>query len=828
MIIHLHPCLKHRTQPVATGLRVETRRVLRKGVISLSTGALKRNRMPQNHYVMAAALALVAAAAPVQAADEILIAANGWTVSGTPAEGRLIIAKNGLGTLMRNVRLGLRGAPAFHQWTAERIEDNRLRIKTDQPRTGWMLQLAPDGLIVSCTSSSGLLEAEVPAPPDRTVARTIDPQGVPVDWIGTPEVFTDYGGAITRNRSYLPRQNPEVIYFALGQVSGSTLHSLFDRPSDTAIDFSSDTVLSRSTNDPDVLALTMPVPGNSIVRITPQYFTRALGLPYYAPFDDHVFKRAPIVWSSWPSYYDAVREEDMVTNTDWLAANLKPYGFQFVQLDDGYDRDAEGRHYWIENWDRHKFPHGPQWLTSYIKSKGLRAGIWLVPCAYAGALQEHPEWYLRFKRDGNIVKDYQTPALDPTNPQALEQVRKIMATLDDWGFDYYKFDGEHALPRYIPGIDRGKLFDPTVDPLANYRARVRMIRETIGAERFIEGCPAGTPLNGIGYFDSYFNGQDVYENWQGMHPLFSSINANAFLNHLVVYVMPGEGIELSTPLTVEEAKVKRPKVVMEIERNREDPFTGLGLTDAEARTAVAYVALTGVVYPLASIMSEVPSKRVELLKQTMPTLPILPVDLFSRGAETRFDLFKHTQAGYYIHNYPEILDLKVNAASGVFDVVAMTNWLAAPVTRTLKFADKLGLDPAGEYVVFDFWNRKLLGVFKNSLQADIGPHDTRVLLIHPRLDHPQLIGLSRHISGAYSINELRWDRTSNHLRGTSETVAGAPYTLFVYVPQDYRPAGARMPAGAATTTEGPAPGMLTVTFAGRNEPVRWDIGFEKR
>ena len=226
-----------------------------------------------------------------------------------------------------------------------------------------------------------------------------------------------------------------------------------------------------------------------------------------------------------------------------------------------------------------------------------------------------------------------------------------MTTLAEWGLDYYKFDGEHALARYIPGIDRSKMYDPQADPLANYRKRLKVIRDAIGPNRFIEGCPAGTPLNGIGYFDSYFNGQDVYENWQGMFPLFGSINSNAFLNHLVVYLMPGEGINFGTPMTLEESKAKRPKVVSEIEHNREIPVMGLGLTDAEARTAVTYVALTGVVYPMASIMPELPAERVRLLKQTMPTLPILPVDLFSRGADTRFDLFKHTTAEYYIHNF---------------------------------------------------------------------------------------------------------------------------------------------------------------------------------
>jgi len=786
---------------------------------------LKYQFMPRNYSFLATMVALSVGSVVARAADEFTTTANGWTIVSDPAEGRLTITRDGLGTLMRNVHIGLRGAPPFTAWTAGTDEGNRLNIRTREPRTGWRFELAPDALIISSTSPDGILTAEVPASPDRIVARTMDPQGVPVDWTGTEEVAGNYGGDMTHNRSYLPQKNPDVMYFALGQISASTLHSLFDRTTDTAIEFTSDTILARSDSDPAVLRLTMPVPGNSIVRIVPDYFTKTLGVPYYEPFDDHVFSRAPMVWSSWPNYYEDVREEDIVKNTDWLAANLKPYGFQFVQLDDGYDRDADGQHYWIENWDRTKFPHGPEWLTTYIKSKGLRAGIWLVPNAYAGALRQHPEWYLRYKKDGSYIRDYLTPSLDPTNPQVLELVRKIMTTLDDWGFDYYKFDGENALPQYVPGVDHSKLYDPKIDPLANYRTRVKLIRDTIGPDRFIEGCPAGTPLNAIGYFNSYFTGQDVYSNWQGMYPLFSSISGNAFLNHLVVYVMPGEGIELGTPMTTEEAKRKRPRVVKEIYENREDPVTGLGLNDAEARTVVTYVALTGVVYPLSSVMPELPPDRVQLLKQTMPTLPILPVDLYSRGTNMRWHLFQHTQADYYIDNYPEILDLKVNGITGTYDVVGLTNWQSTPGTKILKFADKLGLEPGREYIAFDFWNQKLLGTFKDSLQLDIATHDTRVLLIRPLLDHPQLIGNSRHISGTYSINDLSWDPATKQLKGTSETVAGEPYTLYVHVPAGYKQKSVHASAGAATAREGSQPGLLMVKLEGQSQPVKWQIDF---
>jgi len=401
--------------------------------------------------------------------------------------------------------------------------------------------------------------------------------------------------------------------------------------------------------------------------------------------------------------------------------------------------------------------------------------------------------------------------------------------LDDWGFDYYKFDGEHDYLKYIPGVDLDKVADKSVDPIEAYRKRLKVIRDAMGPHRFIEGCPSGTPLNGIGYFNSYFNGQDVYNNWQGMHNLFSSINGNAFLNHLVVYVMPGEGMELSPPMTVEEATKQRNPAVIGTVRTREDPMTGFGTTLPEARTVVTYVSLTGVAYPMASVMSELPAERVQLLKQTLPTLPILPIDLFSRGTDAKWDTFKHTTPDDYIHNYPEVLDVKVNAQSGVYDVVALTNWRSWTTHRELSFADKLGVDPEASYVVFDFWAQKLLGVFKGKMAVTIEPHDTRVLLIHPLENHPQLVGTSRHITGAYSIQGMEWDGAQNRLRGTSETVSGDAYTLWVYVPKgvSISQVGARTKGNAEVPVQHELSGnSLRMTFAGQPEPVQWEVEFQ--
>ena len=780
-------------------------------------------------WLLLAGSALAAVSVMAQSREGTSVSAHGWTVTADAKLEQIKVEHAGLGTMMDNVRLfRLEGSAKtpLHNWTLGKGASNQLTIESAQPHTFWRFDLDDGSLTIASTAIDAFLNATVAAPETRQLARLMDPSGVPVTWAGTDEAHDGYGAPETRRESHLPRSNSDVMMFALGPISASNLHSLFDRPTDTAIDFPEKTALVRSHEK--MLEATIPVPGAAVLRVIPDYFTKTLGVPSYTPFDDSHFPRPPVVWSSWTSYYADVTEADIVRNADWLAKNLKPYGFQFVQLDDGYDRDGKGQHYWIEKWDAKKFPHGPEWLARYIKSTGLRAGIWLVPNAYAGAVDNHPDWYLRDKH-GTPIQDYSTPALDSSNPEVLEFLKKLFTTLDNWGFDYYKFDGEYAMPAYVPRVDHTKLYHADADPLAVYRTRLKVIREVLGPDRFIEGCPAGTPLNGIGVFQSYFNGDDLYNTWQGMYPLFSSINANAFLNHLLVYVMPGEGVELGPPMTLDQVKQTRHPSVLATARDREQPLTQFGTTLAEAHTLVTYLALTGVVYPLASVMPELPQERVDLLKMTLPPLPIFPVDLYSRGTDMQWDRFKYTTAGNYIHNYPELLDLKVNAASGVYDVVGITNWRSEVANKRLSFLEKLGL-PSGSYAVFDFWNRKLLGVFDGGMDVQVQPHDTQVLLIHPAVNHPQLLGTARHISGSFSIDAQSWDESDDRLRGRSTTVPGEPYTLWIRVPKEFTLSTARASsAGREVPVKADSDGeLLTLTILGQETPVDWEIAFSNR
>jgi len=254
-----------------------------------------------------------------QVGNPLTVSSDGWTITADGQQGVISVTYENLGTILKDVRLNLRGPQGLQQlkgWSVAKIGENELTIHSAEPRTAWDFKLGPEALTISTTTAEGVLTAEAPATPDRIVARLLDPQGVPVTWVGTDEVKDGYGASETRNPSFLPRRNPEVMYLALGQVSDSRLHSLFDRTTDTAIDFPDTTSMQRSGEDANLLDVIIPVPGNAQVRVLRDYFTKTLGLPVYVPFDDSYFRTPPMVWSSWTSYYEGVREEDIVRNAD--------------------------------------------------------------------------------------------------------------------------------------------------------------------------------------------------------------------------------------------------------------------------------------------------------------------------------------------------------------------------------------------------------------------------------------------------------------------------------------------------------------------------------
>jgi hypothetical protein len=99
---------------------------------------------------------------------------------------------------------------------------------------------------------------------------------------------------------------------------------------------------------------------------------------------------------------------------------------------------------------------------------------------------------------------------------------------------------------------------------------------------------------------------------------------------------------------------------------------------------------------------------------------------------------------------------------------------------------ELGLSPGTDYLGFEFWTRRALGVVRDTLRP--GPIDPRfgvqVICLRTRVAHPQLLATSRHVTcGGPDLQTVAW--ADDMLSGVSEVVAGDPYDLYLSEPTGF-------------------------------------------
>lgn len=174
----------------------------------------------------------------------------------------------------------------------------------------------------------------------------------------------------------------------------------------------------------------------------------------------------PMGWNSWDCYGPTVEEHEVKANTDYMAKNLKKYGWQYIVVDirwfvendkaGGYNQtdpiyvlDEYGRYHPAVN----RFPSaaneaGFKKLADYIHSQGLRFGIHIM----RGVPKEAVAQKLPIKGTNGITADQiYSPELQcewlrdnytiaANKPGAQEYYNSIMDLYASWGVDFIKID----------------------------------------------------------------------------------------------------------------------------------------------------------------------------------------------------------------------------------------------------------------------------------------------------------------------------------------------------------------------------------------------------
>jgi alpha-galactosidase len=213
-----------------------------------------------------------------------------------------------------------------------------------------------------------------------------------------------------------------------------------------------------------------------VLHFRPRFYQVHRGLKYFEPWTYKVWDNPVVGWCSWFAFFDKITEQDMLRTADVLAEVLAPYGYEYIQMDDGYQRDIGLPELWLE--PNEKFPHGLDYLASYIKRKGLKPGIWTnTAFAQTEFAENHKDWFV-LDEEGRVAKgNWIRHILDATVPAALDNVVKpIYRGLRADGFEYFKVDalrhlryeGYNAFSDYF----RKKRLDVTT-AYRKYQARTR-------------------------------------------------------------------------------------------------------------------------------------------------------------------------------------------------------------------------------------------------------------------------------------------------------------------------------------------------------------------
>jgi hypothetical protein len=237
----------------------------------------------------------------------------------------------------------------------------------------------------------------------------------------------------------------------------------------------------------------------------------------------------------------------------------------------------------------------------------------------------------------------------------------------------------------------------------------------------------------------------------------------------------------------------------------------------QAKVDANFHAIAGnTLFVSESFNEKYPEDRLELLKRiSPPTMDVsYPVDLFVRKPAR-------------IWNMPIERPFGKWCVLAVFNYTSKTSQDFFNFSTRLDAAKDLRLDSSKEYIVYEFWSKKLIGTFKGSfVTRPLNPYDCDIYSIVEKQNRPVLISTSRHIRQmAFDIKDMGYDSGKKILSGISRAVKGDPYQLRIYIPDGFKAKRVQLSDSLTATikTEG---NLLTADFISpTGNDISWKIFF---
>ena len=457
-------------------------------------------------------------------------------------------------------------------------------------------------------------------------------------------------------------------------------------------------------------------------------------------------------WSSWSlesTNYPGVNptgsaswltEQHVLQQADVMAAKLKQYGYDYVNIDAGWTNgtsnfDSYGRP--IAN--PTTFPDGIAYIARYVHAKGLKLGVYqavgLWPGAYNGGntpIYGAPGCYtrdivypdLRLTSGWNI-----TYKINYASPCAQAYINSIANEFASWGVDFLKLDGVG------PGSFQGDANHDNTTDVAAWSAALKA---------------TGRPITFVLSWSLSHNEASTWE--QNSNGWRIDTDVECYCNTLVTWN--------------NSVKVRWNDVVQWIPAAGNGHWNNLdsldvgngamdGLTDAERQSYMTLWAIEAAPLYSGDDLTQLDSYGLSLLTNR----EVIAVD--QAGIAAKPVRQRTNQQVWYARN-----------SDGSY-TVALFNLDATPANVTANWSD-LGI--TGSASVRDLWSHTDLGNSTGSFGASLPAHGSRLLRITPHnipANNPSVpVNLHGTASTASSIS-LAWDPSQDHGH------AAAGYTVSV-------------------------------------------------
>ena len=172
---------------------------------------------------------------------------------------------------------------------------------------------------------------------------------------------------------------------------------------------------------------------------------------------DHV---RPILYNSWEATYFKVDEAGQKALADKAAA----IGVELFVMDDGWFGQRNDDHAGLGDWyvNPQKFPNGLAPLIQYVKSKGMKFGLWVEPEMVnpnSDLYRKHPDWVINFTGRPRTESRNQLVlnlARDDVKEYLLASLVKLLAenNIDFLKWDMNRHFSEPGWPEVSPADER--------------------------------------------------------------------------------------------------------------------------------------------------------------------------------------------------------------------------------------------------------------------------------------------------------------------------------------------------------------------------------------